>query len=86
MDIILRYRKVFVVTKDTKIQTTYTLSKMIDLLNGFDFIQVHQSYLVNMLFIVEISNKSIKLDNEEIIPIGFKFYKPLMFIIQYVSK
>lgn len=80
------YRKVTVFTTDEAIQTTYTLNKMIELLEDYDFVQVHQSYLVNMFYIEQIMKNKVILKDGNIVSLSpYKYELVLKIFNSYLN-
>lgn len=47
-----------------------TLAKVQTQLAKSDFIQIHKSYLVNYLHVIEVGTKEVKMSNQQILPIS----------------
>ena len=66
-------RKVDIHTKDKVISCTGKLQELIDKLLPYDFIQCHNSYLVNLKYIVQIKHNVLMLNNGMSLPISRRF-------------
>lgn len=60
--------------KSEDIQLTKKISDIADILEQYDFIQCHKSYIVNIHYVSQINTSTILLNDGSIIPIG-RMYK-----------
>lgn len=74
-------RKIFITTRDTVIEYIHMPLRKIKELLGDEFLQIHQSYIINVDFIeyVEFNSQRIKLTGiNEKLPIGRTFLKKVV--------
>jgi len=71
-----RQRKIFIITKHEEIAYKYISLKKFKINLPSDFVQVHQSFIVNKNLVskVDVSEASIKMNSKkELIPIGANY-------------
>jgi DNA-binding LytR/AlgR family response regulator len=59
-----------IITEYEQIKVTYKLSSLEKLLEGYGFIRIHKSYLVNYRYIYSIDKQTVELDNHSILPLS----------------
>ena len=74
-------------TTEGKILTSKTLKEAEELLLGNgEFIKIHRSYIIAIKFIKGIEDKTVKMKNDQIIPIGETYRGPFINAIEEVYK
>lgn len=63
-------------TAYTQYTLRYTLKKIREIL-GVKFIQCHKSFIINIYYIKSIRNNFVVLNNEDQVPIGYKYKESL---------
>lgn len=76
---ILRVRRKVRVHTDDKVYDYYgTLKEVMKSLGEGPFVQVHQAYIVNLDFIINLGREQIQLKGDESIPISRTYRKEFM--------
>ena len=56
--------------EDSQYEVSSSLMRIMELLQGYGFVQIHKSYYVNCRYILSIDKNTVELDNHVRLPVG----------------
>ena len=70
-------RKVSLFTEDDCVDFYAKLDEVMEQLDNYNFLRIHQSYIVNRQYVEKIEKQQVIMENGEILPISKKYFEDL---------